>query len=69
MRGSRRKGRRPGTWELRIDAGVDPLSGRRRQRSVVFEGTAREADAKLAELNVDAGAVGSSRAPTRSRSC
>ncbi len=55
MRGSRRKGRRPGTWELRIDAGLDPLSGRRRQRSVVFEGTAREADAKLAELTVETG--------------
>jgi integrase len=55
MRGSRRKGRRPGTWELRIDAGLDPLTGRRRQRSVVFEGTAREADAKLAELTVEAG--------------
>jgi hypothetical protein len=26
MRGSKRKGRRPGTWELRIDAGVDPLT-------------------------------------------
>ncbi len=55
MRGSRRKGRRPGTWELRIDAGLDPLTGRRRQRSVVFEGTAREADAKLADLTVEAG--------------
>ena len=53
MRGSRRRGRRSGTWELRIDAGDDPLSGRRRQRSVVFEGTAREADRKLAELLVD----------------
>ncbi len=55
MRGSRRKGRRPGTWELRIDAGLDPLTGRRLQRSLVFEGTAREADAKLAELTVEAG--------------
>lgn len=55
MRGSRRKGRRPGTWELRIDAGLDPLTGRRLQHSVVFEGTAREADAKLAELTVEAG--------------
>ena len=55
MRGSRRKGRRPGTWELRIDAGLDPLTGRRLQRSLVFEGTSREADAKLAELTVEAG--------------
>jgi integrase len=55
MRGSKRKGQRPGTWELRIDAGCDPLTGRRRQRSVIFEGTAREADGKLAELTVEAG--------------
>lgn len=54
MRGSKRKGQRPGTWELRIDAGYDPLTGRRRQRSVVLEGTAREADGKLAELTVEA---------------
>ena len=50
MKGSKRKGRRAGTWELRIDAGRDALTGRRQQKSVVFEGTAREADAALAEL-------------------
>lgn len=55
MRGSKRKGRRPGTWELRIDAGVDPLTGQRRQRSVTFEGTARDADRRLAELTVERG--------------
>jgi len=54
MRGSKRKGRRPGTWELRIDAGRDPLTGRRQQKSIVFEGTAREADAALAELMTQA---------------
>lgn len=26
MQGSKRKGRRPGTWELRVDAGEDPLT-------------------------------------------
>ncbi|MDQ3573851.1 MAG: N-terminal phage integrase SAM-like domain-containing protein [Actinomycetota bacterium] len=53
MRGSKRRGKRPGTWELRVDAGSDPLSGKRLQRSITFEGTARDADAKLAELLVD----------------
>lgn len=53
MRGSRRRGRRPGTWELRLDAGIDPLNGRRLQRSVTFEGTAREADRRLAELMME----------------
>ena len=53
MRGSKRKGRRPGLWELRIDAGFDPLTGKRRQRSISFEGTSREADRKLAELTVE----------------
>jgi integrase len=33
----------------------DPLTGRRLQRSLVFQGTAREADARLAELTVEAG--------------
>jgi hypothetical protein len=50
MRGSKRKGRRPGTWELRVDAGRDPLTGSRQQKSVMFEGTSREADLALAEL-------------------
>jgi hypothetical protein len=50
VKGSKRKGRRPGTWELRVDAGLDPLTAKRQQKSVVFEGTAREADVALAEL-------------------
>ena len=50
MRGSKRTGRRPGTWELRVDAGRDPLTGSRQQKSVMFEGTSREADLALAEL-------------------
>lgn len=53
MRGSKRKGKRPGPWELRIDAGFDPLTGRRRQRSITFVDTSREADRKLAELTVE----------------
>lgn len=50
MKVNKRKGRRPGTWELRVDAGRDPLTGRRQQKSVIFEGTSREADVALAEL-------------------
>lgn len=50
MKGSKRKGRRPGTWELRVDAGEDPLTRKRQQKSVTFHGTSREADVALAEL-------------------
>lgn len=52
MRGSKR--RRPDrgadAWQLRWDAGTDPVTGNRRQRSVMFRGTAREADAELNRL-------------------
>ena len=27
MKGSKRRGKRPGTWELRVEGGCDPLSG------------------------------------------
>lgn len=49
MRGRKRRGRRPGTWELRLEIGYDPLTGRRVQRSRTVDGTAKEADAVLAE--------------------
>ncbi len=49
MKGSKRKRCRAGTWELRIDSGRGALTGKPQQRSVVFEGTSREADAALAE--------------------
>ena len=52
MKGSKRRGKRPGTWELRVEGGCDPLTGKRVQRSVTFEGSAREADARLSELSV-----------------
>lgn len=48
---SRRRGsgtqreRRPGVWEVRVPAGPDPLTGRRRQRSVTVHGTEADADA------------------------
>ena len=50
MKGSKRKGRRPGTWELRVDAGPDPLTRKRQQKSVIFIGTSRDADVALADL-------------------
>ena len=54
LKGSKRKGRRPGTWELRVDAGRDPLTQKRQQKSMVFVGTAREADVALAALITEA---------------
>jgi len=50
MKGNKRKGRSPGTWELRVDAGEDPLTRKRQQKSVTFHGTSCEADIALAEL-------------------
>lgn len=40
----------PGKWFLRIDHGTNALTGRRDRRSVVFEGSRREAQRKLNEL-------------------
>ncbi len=42
-----------GTSELRINAGDDAFTGRRLQRSFMFEGSARDADRRLAELTVE----------------
>ena len=54
MKGSKRKGRRPGTWELRVDAGPDPLTRKRQQKSEIFVGTSRQADEALAALVTEA---------------
>ncbi|QXC59312.1 hypothetical protein KSP35_12960 [Aquihabitans sp. G128] len=52
MKGTKR--RRPDrgadAWELRVELGLDPLDGRRRQRSETFRGTERQADTALAQL-------------------
>ena len=49
MRGTvRSRGR--GTWQLVVDAGRDPLTGRRRQLTRTFHGTRREADRACAEF-------------------
>lgn len=56
MRGSMRE-REPGRWELRVDLGRDPLTGRRRQRSRTVYGGRRQAETALAELVADARAA------------
>ncbi|MBU2009192.1 MAG: site-specific integrase [Chloroflexi bacterium] len=42
--------RSKGTWRLLFDAGRDPQTGRRRQRSVTVRGTKKDAERKLREL-------------------
>ena len=46
--------RSPGVWELIVEAGRDPVSGRRRQVSRIFHGNLREAKKARAELIVEA---------------
>lgn len=45
--------RTPGTWELIVEAGRDPVTGRRRQISRTFVGTLREAKVARAALLVE----------------
>jgi integrase len=42
--------RSPGTWEIRVAVGVDPVSGRTVQRSFAFHGGAEEAQLRRKEL-------------------
>ena len=49
MRGSKRK-RGEGVWELRAYVGRDPVTGKPKQVSKTFHGTAREADEALRDL-------------------
>lgn len=56
MAGSMRE--RPGgsgRWELRVELAADPATGKRRQLSRVFRGSARQASTALARLVVEAG--------------
>ena len=55
MRGGLRE-RSPGIWEVRFEAGRDPLTGRRRQVSRSVKGTKREAQQVLNALVADADA-------------
>ena len=45
--------RAPGVWELVVEAGRDPVTGKRRQASRTFHGNLREAKKARAELLVD----------------
>jgi Phage integrase, N-terminal SAM-like domain len=47
--------RSPGVWELIVEAGRDPLTGKRRQVSRVFRGNLRDANKARAALLVDVG--------------
>src|SRR5437899_2585888 len=54
MTGSVRQ-RAPGSWELRVHAGRDPLTGRKRYAQRTVKGTKREAEAALARLVTEVG--------------
>ncbi len=47
--------RSPGVWELIVEAGRDPLTGKRRQVSRIFRGNLRDAKKARAALLVDVG--------------
>ncbi len=51
MSGSLRK-RSKGSWEIYLDAGSDPGTGRRLRHYETIKGTKREAKQRLAELEV-----------------
>lgn len=57
MAGSMRAGKRPGTWELRVDLARDPITGKRRQVSRTVTGTERDADKTLAFLVAEVGGL------------
>jgi hypothetical protein len=42
--------RRPGVWEIRVAIVVDPVTGRTVQRSVMFHGSAADAETYRADL-------------------
>lgn len=46
--------RRPGVWELVVDVGTDPATGRRRQMSRTIRGGKRTAESRLAALVAEA---------------
>src|SRR4051812_10819107 len=46
--------RTKGSWELAVDIGTDPVTGRRRQLFRTFRGTKREAEDALAKLVAEA---------------
>jgi integrase len=65
MRGSLRE-KRPDYWEVRVEIGVDAVTGKRSQISKVVRGTRREAERSLNELiaKASAGSAGGTTAAT-----
>lgn len=57
MAGSMRPGRRPGTWELRVELARDPITKKRRWRSKTVTGSERHASRELARLVVEVGGM------------
>jgi integrase len=47
--------RSPGVWELRVQAGIDPVTGKRREVSHTFRGNMRDARKARAELLAEVG--------------
>jgi hypothetical protein len=56
MHGSLRQ-RSAGSWELRVYIGVDPVTGRRLDRSITVRGTRAAAERELADMVAAARAV------------
>jgi integrase len=59
----RRRGER--SWELKYEAGADPLTGKRRIRYTSFKGTKRDAAIELARLIAEQAAGSGSIQPRR----
>lgn len=57
MGGTKRPGRRPGSWELRVEIARDPVSGRRRWKSQTFYGNQRQASSELARMEARFGGL------------
>ena len=53
MSGSIRQ-RSKGSWEVKLEAGVDPVTGKRKTVFRTVRGTKRQAEAKLVELQSEA---------------
>ena len=49
MKGYKRQ-RTPGKWEIFVDYGRDPATGKRRQHTETVKGTAADADRRLRSL-------------------
>ncbi len=57
MAGSMRPGKRPGTWEIRVELARDPITQKRRWRSKTLACSERTASRELARLVVEVGGM------------